>query len=422
MLPTLSTVVETASAIGLGVVVVILLVAGWFRRRALIRRLTLATLRLDESEAANDPRGVDRNLARLERAIDRTVLRSGEASVAETRLAQVLEVIPQGVIVYDDQREMLFANRPAHRYLRAQQHDADLPRAIEELVERALDGMKETTTLELLGPPRRTLVVATSTLDNERRTVGALVVIEDVSERRRLELVRRDFVSNISHELKTPIGALALLAETVADEEDAAVAQRLAERMVTEAFRVSRTIDDLLELSRIEAEEAPQREPVPVHLVLADAVERIREAADNSRIKLNVEEPPKRLTIMGDRRQLVSALYNLLDNAVKYSDTESVIDVNTKFNGESIEIAVRDHGLGIPARDIERVFERFYRVDRARSRVTGGTGLGLAIVRHVASNHQGDVRAESEEGVGSTFTLILPAGPGLAAVRAAEGT
>jgi two-component system sensor histidine kinase SenX3 len=243
------------------------------------------------------------------------------------------------------------------------------------------------------------------------------VVIEDISERRRLEAVRRDFVANISHELKTPVGALGLLAETMADEEDQSVARRLAERMQLEATRVGRIIEDLLDLSRIESEESPSREPVPVHLVLAEAAERLRPTAELRSITIDVAEPNHRLTVMGERRQLVSALNNLLENAVKYSDDGGRVEVTTTTDGTWVELAVCDHGIGIPARDLERIFERFYRVDRARARDTGGTGLGLAIVRHVATNHGGDVRVESHEGEGSTFTLRLPSGPGPVAMR-----
>src|SRR5205085_3179217 len=265
-------------------------------------------------------------------------------------------------------------------------------------------------TLDLFGPPRRTLVVTATALDDERRTVGALAIIDDVSERRRLEAVRRDFVANISHELKTPIGALGLLAETLLAEDDPDVSRRLAERMLTEAFRVGRTIDDLLALSRIEAEEAPTREPVPVHLVVAEAVERMRPAAEQQGIDVHVAEARRNITMLGDRRQLVSAIYNLLDNAVKYSESGSTVDVRVSVSADGTRVAidVEDHGIGIPTRDHERIFERFYRVDRGRSRDTGGTGLGLAIVRHVARAHGGEVSVHSREGEGSTFTLYMP--------------
>jgi two-component system sensor histidine kinase SenX3 len=248
--------------------------------------------------------------------------------------------------------------------------------------------------------------------------LGAIAVIDDVTERRRLEAVRRDFVANISHELKTPVGALSLLAETLLAEDDVEITRRLAERIVTESSRVGRTIEDLLELSRIESGEAPMRSHVPVNLVVAEAVERIRPAAEQAGIDLVVREPNRRLAVLGDRRQLVSAVYNLLDNAVKYSEEGSTVDVFAATDGQNVSISVRDRGIGIPARDLERIFERFYRVDQARSRQTGGTGLGLAIVRHVAENHDGSVAVESRPGEGSVFTLRLPTASGPVSVDA----
>jgi len=272
--------------------------------------------------------------------------------------------------------------------------------------------MTDKRTLELFGPPRRTIVVTVSPLQGDGSTIGALAAVDDITERTRLEAVRTDFVANISHELKTPVGALALLAETLLAEDDPALRERLTERLVHEAHRVGRTIDDLLELSRIEVERSPMREVVPVHLVIAEAVERVRPAAELRAVGVEVTEPSPRLTVIGERRQLVSAIGNLLDNAIKYSDEGALIAVTTSTDGQSVHVAIADQGIGIPSRDLERIFERFYRVDRGRSRETGGTGLGLAIVRHVATNHGGEVRVESQEGRGSTFTLTIPAGPG----------
>ena len=410
----LSTPVAIAIGVAAGVGVVALVLLWWRSRRALMRRVVNASLRIEESPPAIEHRGLDSNLARLERAIDNAVLRGGDASVAEARLAHALEAIPQGVVIADESGTVTYRNAAATAFSSARHGEAIVAAAVGELLDEAIGGKVGKRTLDLFGPPRRTLLLSAVPLDDHRRTVGALVIIDDVSERRRLEAVRRDFVANISHELKTPVGALGLLAETLLGEDDDAVSRRLAERMLHEAFRVGRTIDDLLELSRIEAEEAPTREPVPVHLVLAEAVERIRPAAEQQGIAIRVVEPRKSLTIVGDRRQFVSALYNLLDNAVKYSDRGSPVEVRVAVasDGGRVAVDVKDHGIGIPARDIERIFERFYRVDRARSRETGGTGLGLAIVRHVASNHAGEVRVASQEGEGSTFTLVLPAGPG----------
>ncbi|MCB1017231.1 MAG: sensor histidine kinase, partial [Acidimicrobiales bacterium] len=219
----------------------------------------------------------------------------------------------------------------------------------------------------------------------------------------------RDFVANISHELKTPVGALALLAEALiaADEEDR---ERLARRMLTEAHRVGNTIDDLLSLSRIEADQGAEWEPVAVDAVIHEAASRARSAAEQRGIRIETPTTPP-IAVVGDLRQLVSAVFNLLDNAVKYSDPGSAVVVGARQSGNWVELVVSDHGPGIPARDLERIFERFYRVDRARSRETGGTGLGLAIVRHVANNHGGVVSVDSREGEGSTFTLRLPGRP-----------
>ena len=381
----------TALVLGLGLAVVGLCVSAV----ALLTRQRKLTLARESAQ-----REASNHAAATRHAVD-----------AARRLEQALDAMPQGVVVTDEAGTVVFRNDVAQLFSEARHSDALVEAAIGELVTGALTGHAEARELDLFGPPRRSLVISATPLPSASG-LGALAVIEDVTERRRLEAVRRDFVANISHELKTPVGALALLAETLLSEDDSAVTQRLAERIVTESFRVGRTIEDLLELSRIESGELPRREPVPVNLVVAEAIERIRPAAEQAGIDLVVREPNRRLAVFGDRRQLVSAIYNLLDNAVKYSDAGSAVDVFAATDGRDIEISVRDHGIGIPARDLERVFERFYRVDQARSRQTGGTGLGLAIVRHVTQNHDGSVRVESRPGEGSTFTLCLPTASG----------
>jgi two-component system sensor histidine kinase SenX3 len=216
-------------------------------------------------------------------------------------------------------------------------------------------------------------------------------------------------VANISHELKTPVGALSLIAETLEGEEDPEVVARLSRRIGSEATRLSRIIDDLLDLSRIEAAQAPGDDAVAVGHLINETVESLRPAAEHRAIRLQIEPGPPGLVISGDRRQLQSAVHNLVDNAVKYSDDGSSVEITVAPGDGWVEITVVDHGIGIPSRDLQRIFERFYRVDRARSRDTGGTGLGLAIVRHVASNHGGEVTVESCEGQGSRFSLRLPA-------------
>lgn len=286
--------------------------------------------------------------------------------------------------------------------------DALAAQTVEELLATTAPGASEERMLELYGPPRRTLVVKSQGIDNGQRALGVIAVIEDVSEHRRLEEVRRDFVANVSHELKTPMGALGLLAETLLAETEPAVARRLAHRIHTEAFRVSRIIDDLLDLSRLESEESPPREPVLVNLVMAEATERIRAAAEQHDVAVELVEPTPPVAVLGDRRQLTSAVYNLLENAVKFSYPSGKVTITGSTAADHVLIEVHDDGAGIPARDLDRIFERFYRVDQGRSRATGGTGLGLSIVRHVAANHHGSVQVESREGAGSTFTISLP--------------
>ncbi len=241
------------------------------------------------------------------------------------------------------------------------------------------------------------------------------MVIDDQSQRNRHESARREFVDNIGQELKRPVGALGLLAETLAAEKDPVVVARLSRRLQNESQRVSRIIDDLTLLSRMDAEEHPAPEAVPIHLIVAQAAERVRAAAQDKDMTVNFGEPAQRLTVLGDRRQLVAAVYNLLDNAVKYSPARSVVEVRGRPDGDRVELSVRDSGIGIPEEDLEHIFERFYRVDSARAKYLGGTGLGLTVVRHVVGNHRGEVRVESEEGKGSLFVLRLPAGPPLAA-------
>jgi len=237
-----------------------------------------------------------------------------------------------------------------------------------------------------------------------------LVLAEDQTESRRVEEVRRDFVANVSHELKTPVGALALLAETIEDAaEDADAVRRFAGRMRQEAARLTFLVQDLITLSRIQAAEPiPDPQPVELGAVVAEALDRCRMKANARGITL-ASVGARGLTVLGEEDLLVTALRNLLENAVVYSPERTRVVVTTRKAADGgAEIGVTDQGIGIPERDLERIFERFYRVDPARSRATGGTGLGLAIVKHVTAAHGGRVTVRSVEGAGSTFTLWLP--------------
>lgn len=323
------------------------------------------------------------------------------------RLSRAVDEIDLGVIVIDGDGTERFRNRAARRFSDARDGLVLVQAAVRDLLEAALDGATSRREVELYGPPAQSFVVTAHPFIEGTQS-GALALVEDRSLEKRTETVRRDFVANISHELKTPIGALGLLAETILDEPDPEVAARLAERMIAEADRAACTVDDLLELSRIEFGDDAEFVDLDARSVIVEAAGRIASAADHAGVDVAIDVEPG-LRLVGDRRQLVSALFNLLDNAVKYSRSGSEIVVAAVSSDDgTVLLTVSDQGIGIPRRDLDRVFERFYRVDRARSRGTGGTGLGLAIVRHVASNHGGRISVESIEGVGTTFTLTLP--------------
>jgi two-component system, OmpR family, sensor histidine kinase SenX3 len=232
----------------------------------------------------------------------------------------------------------------------------------------------------------------------------------DESEAVRLEATRRDFVANVSHELKTPVGAMALLAEAVLDSaDDPDSVRRFTGKILHEATRLGTLVTELIALSRLQgAERMPELNAVEVDAVVRDALSRSQLAQDSTGIAI-ATDPESSLLVEGDRTLLVTALANLLDNAVAYSQPGSPVSISRRQVGKFVEIAVTDRGIGIPEEEQQRVFERFYRLDKARSRATGGTGLGLAIVKHVAANHGGEVKLWSRPGTGSTFTLRIPA-------------
>ena len=327
-------------------------------------------------------------------------------------VADIVDGHPTGVVVGDADGRVQLRNRAAQR-LEGTHAGVLLDAAIERHLSLGRGGAASEELVEFYGPPKQVFDVTARPLPDG----GSVVFVDDVSERRRIDQVRTDFVANVSHELKTPIGALAVLAETLEGESDPATIDRIVARMLAEADRASETIDDLMELSRIEAGGDQVVEPVRVSDVIRGAVDRVTELASRRQISISTLEPvaggaqrSDGMRVFGDRRQLISALGNLVENAVKYSEPASSVQVRAREQDGWIEISVIDQGAGIPQRDLDRIFERFYRVDRARSRATGGSGLGLSIVRHVASNHRGEVLVTSTEGDGSTFVLRLPSG------------
>ena len=323
---------------------------------------------------------------------------------------EVLEELRLGIAISGKDGVGEFRNSAA-RAMAGTHAGVLLDDAIERHLARGLVGIRSDEVVELHGPPKSVFVVRSAPLPSG----GAVAFVEDVSERRRIDQVRTDFVANVSHELKTPVGALSVLAETLQDETDLDVVRRLAGRMLAETERAANTIEDLMELSRIEL--GGDRDVVRVRVaeLVEAAIERVRELAARADIAITRSAPAggddprsERVEVEGDRRQLVSALGNLVENAVKYSEPGSSVQVGLRRLDGVVEIAFVDHGIGIPANDVARVLERFYRVDQARSRATGGTGLGLSFVRNVATQHGGDVAVTSVEGAGSTFTLRLP--------------
>ncbi len=271
-------------------------------------------------------------------------------------------------------------------------------------------GQYQEGTLELprgpIGAGTHDLLVRVSRL-GERGIV--VVLIFDDSEYRRLDAIRRDFIANISHELKTPIGALSILSEAVLGaSDDPAAIVNFATRMQIEAKRLSDLVQEIIDLSRLQDDD-PLKNAKVLDLadLISEAIDGSRMAAEARNISLSFTQVGE-IQVLGDRRQIEMAISNLVENAINYSSDGTRVAVALRRQDALAEISISDQGVGIPEKDIERIFERFYRVDPARSRATGGTGLGLSIAKHVVNNHGGDISVWSVEGAGSTFTIRLP--------------
>ena len=371
------------------------------KRREVAERLDRAVVDLGGDPAAAS--SIDDRLHSLERAIAEAETKLAAVCEGRARLAEGLDQLAVGVVIIVD-GAIVHRNDVARRFA-GRTSDVLVEAAIDDLLAAVRDDGPMRKTVRLMGPPRRTLE-----LDGRLTASGdTIVIIRDVSAHERLDQVRRDFVANISHELKTPIGALTLLAETLEGETDPETVGRLSGRVLTEAHRAANIVEDLLELSRVEVGEAHDQVSLKVEDLVDEANDLVRSAAEDRgvRVELDVD---RRLVVRGDRRQLVSAVVNVLDNAIRYSEQSDVVTVAAQLEGEDVQILVVDRGIGVPSRDLDRVFERFYRVDRARSRDRGGTGLGLSIVRHVLDNHGGAGSISSVEGQGTTVLLRLPGG------------
>jgi two-component system sensor histidine kinase SenX3 len=324
-------------------------------------------------------------------------------------VSDVLAVLRSSAVVLDEDDRVIKASAAAHSFglVRGDRMLAD------DLLEMAgrvrRDGEIRQAELELPRGPLGGETLAVTARVAPLGTHLVLVLVEDRTETRRVDAVRRDFVANVSHELKTPVGALALLAEAVLGaSDDPEAVRRFAGRMQHEAARLSGLVQELIDLSRLQGDD-PLSQALPAHVddVVNEAVDRSRARAGAREIEL-ISGGEQGLEVLGDEQQLIMALGNLVENAVNYSPSHTRVAIGVRRCGDLVEITVTDQGIGIPERDLERIFERFYRVDPARSRATGGTGLGLSIVKHVAANHGGEVSVWSLEGSGSTFTLRLP--------------
>jgi two-component system sensor histidine kinase SenX3 len=330
-------------------------------------------------------------------------------------LARIASSSPMGIVVVDIYRDVVYTNP------RAQELGLVRDRQIDDrtwLAAQRTLATGENVEVDLSPPKFANLgrsglyVRGQVRLLSEQDRRFAVIYVDDQSEHARMEATRRDFVANVSHELKTPVGALGVLAEALlASSEDAETVLRFAEKMVAESHRLANMVGELIELSRLQgAEPLPDLDAVDVDSVVAEALSRHKVAADNADIAITTDAPTG-YRVLGDQTLLVTALANLVSNAIAYSPRGSPVSVSRRRRGGNIEIAVTDRGIGIAREDQKRVFERFFRVDKARSRATGGTGLGLAIVKHVAANHNGTIRLWSQPGTGSTFTLSIPAFP-----------
>jgi two-component system, OmpR family, phosphate regulon sensor histidine kinase PhoR len=347
--------------------------------------------------------------------------RLDELTEERDRAGQILDALDDGVLLLDGAGRLLVANPAARSWFGLPadlrpglpvQRVLGVPQ-VSALAEEAAETRAPVTgTLTLVYPEPRTLALRAFPLADRGPTGRIVVTVTDITQRRRLEVLRRDFVANASHELKTPVAAVRALAETLltALPDDPEAGRRFAERIGREAERLEVLVRDLLDLSRVERGTLDV-EPVDLVGLAKEVAGTYADLAEERRVKLRTELKPD-VSVRGDRAQLGLLLSNLLDNALRHTPARGSVRVRLDTVESRAVLQVADTGEGIPAGERSRVFERFYRVDKARARQTGGTGLGLAIVRHVAEAHGGDVRVDSELGRGATFTVTLPvAGP-----------
>jgi two-component system sensor histidine kinase SenX3 len=325
------------------------------------------------------------------------------ANVVDEQLLKAFDLLPIGVVISRGPNGELLRNRIATEMTGVRHVDILVDEAVVALVKETIEIGEQNKSMQVAGPPDRFFQLNSQRLNDD----GVVVTIEDTTDRVRIDTVRTDFVANLSHELKTPIGGIAALGDTMMDETDPAVMKQLADRIVRESFRMAGIVNDLLDLSRIEFGRSAEWENIEMTGVIKEVVALSQDNALRHKVEI-VMSGNFDAEVFGDRSQLISAFSNIVENAIKYSDEDRLVNIIGNVGADDMSIAVVDQGLGIAPKDHERIFERFYRVDRARSRSTGGTGLGLSIVRHVVDNHGGKIEVKSNEGEGATFTVVLP--------------
>ena len=318
-------------------------------------------------------------------------------------LMDALDLLPIGVVIVEAKLNRRLRNNAAAAMTGVRYVDILVDQAVDQMLELIKTTNSGERVLEAVAGTTRFFKIRGQDMDHQR----AIVTIEDITEKSRIDTVQTDFVANLSHELKTPIGAVAALADSLNGETETEVVWRLAERIVTESHRMSRIVDDLLDLSRVEFGGTDEWTEIDLGPVLVEVVSTNQHSAKRQGLGLSLTGSAE-LMVRGDRSHLVSVFSNLVDNAIKYSEAGGIVLVESMIQGDEIVVNVTDHGIGIAERDQKRIFERFYRVDKARSRATGGTGLGLSIVRHIVLEHGGSIDVRSEEGIGSTFMVRLP--------------
>jgi len=324
-------------------------------------------------------------------------------------IVRILSIIPSASLVVAPDGTVLRASSRALTLGIVNRSSVAVPDIAEIVMKVANDGSPREQVLRVRRPPLGRELLEVKVRIAPLNSGAILVLIDDLAEERRVDAVRRDFVANVSHELKTPVGALSLLAEAVLSAaDDKEQVEHFAEKMQAEAKRLGNLIQDVIDLSRLQSDDPMNRaELVETDQLINRAIEEVRTLAGGLGVEI-IRGGPEESVILGDRGQLLTALRNLLTNAISYSAANTSVSVTAREIEGIVEISVKDAGIGIPSHDLDRIFERFYRIDPARSRGTGGTGLGLAIVKHVCQNHGGEVIVWSEVGTGSTFTLRLP--------------